>query len=193
MEEYSDNRLVEMAQAGDVEAFAELARRYQGRLFRTVLSLTRDWSDADDLTQEAFMQAFRALRRFNQDSGFYTWLYWIAVNLTLNYLKRSRPSRRMRRDLDPEMAPETTAADAAHASPESRSLNRELGRRLKEAVDALPLGYRLAFVLVEVQGMSHRQASDVLKCSENTVSWRMHRARRMLQSRLRPYLNGGTP
>ena len=138
------------------------------------------------------MQAFRALRGFKKESGFYTWLYRIAVNLTLNHLKKSRPSWKMRRDVDPDMRLEMSTAYSGDSSPERRSLNRELRHRLKEAVDALPLGYRLAFVLVEVQGMSHRQASDVLKCSENTVSWRMHRARRMLQSRLRPYLEGGT-
>ena len=191
MEDYSDDRLVGMAKADEVEAFAELARRYQGKIFRTVLSLTRNRSDADDLTQEAFMKAFRALPGFKQEAGFYTWLYRIAINLTLNHLKKTGPGNKLRRDLDPELQPDGHAAGEAHSSPEQRSLNTELRRRLKEAVDALPLGYRLAFVLVEIQGMSHRQASAVLRCAENTVSWRMHRARRILQSWLKPYLDGG--
>jgi RNA polymerase sigma-70 factor (ECF subfamily) len=159
------------------------------------LSLTRNRSDADDLTQEAFMHAFRALRGFKQEAGFYTWIYRIAVNLTLNFLKKNSPARKLRRELDPEQ--HVSGFDmnpgGSDPSPERVSLNRELRRRLRAAVDALPLGYRLAFVLVEFQGMSHRQASHVLRCSENTVSWRMHRARKMLQSRLKPYLEGGAP
>ncbi len=191
MEELSDSRLVGLAKTGDVEAFAELARRYQEKVFRTVLSLTRNRSDADDLTQEAFMHAFRALQGFKQEAGFYTWIYRIAVNLTLNFLKKSAPVRLLQRELNPELQGGTQNPDRADSSPERLSLNKELRRKLRAAVEALPLGYRLAFLLVELQGMSHRQASYVLRCSENTVSWRMHRARKMLQSRLRPYLEGG--
>lgn len=193
MEELSEDRLIGMAKTGDVEAFSELVRRHQAKVYRMILSLTRNTLDADDLTQEAFLQAFKSLRGFKQKAGFYTWLYRIAVNLTLNFLKKTGTERTKRAGLNMEIQTASSSPNGPNepAPPEIRSLRRELRDRLQDAVAALPRGYRLAFVLVEFQGLSHRQASLVLRCSENTVSWRMHRARRMLQSSIKPYLEGG--
>ena len=194
MEDLSEDRLIAMAKTGDVEAFSELIRRHQEKVYRMILSLTRSSLDADDLTQETFLQAFKSLKGFKQQAGFYTWLYRIAVNLTLNFLKKTAPERKRRLDLDPEarIVPGSPGGPGKTGPPESRSLTRELRARLQEAISALPTGYRLAFVLVEFQGMSHRQASVVLRCTENTVSWRMFRARKMLQLRMKPYLEGET-
>jgi RNA polymerase sigma-70 factor (ECF subfamily) len=194
MEDFSEDRLIGKAKTGDVEAFSELVRRYQEKVYRMILSLTRNSLDADDLTQEAFLQAFRSLKGFKHQAGFYTWLYRIAINLTLNFLKKTAPERKRRIDMDPEVriAPSSPGGPGKTGSPESDSLKRELRSRLQEAIAALPTGYRLAFVLVEFQGLNHRQASVVLRCSENTISWRMFRARKMLQARIKPYLEGGT-
>ena len=194
MEDLSEDRLIAMAKTGEVEAFSELIRRHQEKVYRMILSLTRSSLDADDLTQETFLQAFKSLKGFKQQAGFYTWLYRIAVNLTLNFLKKTAPEQKRRLDLDPEarIVPGSHGGPGKTGPPESRSLTRELRARLQEAISALPTGYRLAFVLVEFQGMSHRQASVVLRCTENTVSWRMFRARKMLQLRMKPYLEGGT-
>ncbi len=188
MADYSDDHLVELAKQGDVEAFAELARRCQERIFYSILALTKNHQDAGDLTQEALMQAFKSLRAFKQRSSFNTWVYRIAVNLTLNFLKKGKREG-ARQVLDESLSWVEAKEETSH-SPERGSLKRELSRKLQEAVDSLPLPYKASFVLVVFQGMTHYQASRVLGCSENTVSWRMHKARKMLQARLRPYLEG---
>jgi len=190
MEELSDERLVGSARGGDVAAFTVLARRYQNRIYGMIMGMTRNHQDADDLAQETFLQAFRALDGFRGRSSFYTWIYRIAVNLTLNFLKKAgREKNRAVIELD--AFAEGLDEQKKSSSPEKSSLRREFRKSLKEAIDALPLVYRSAFVMVEYQGMSHRQASEVLKCSENTVSWRMHKARKMLQTSLKPYWERG--
>ncbi len=188
MADYSDDHLVELAKQGDVESFAELARRCQERIFYSILALTKNHQDAGDLTQEALMQAFKSLKTFKQRSSFNTWVYRIAVNLTLNFLKKGK--REGTKQVLDESLSWVEAKEETSPSPERGSLKRELSRKLQEAVDSLPLPYKASFVLVVFQGMTHYQASRVLGCSENTVSWRMHKARKMLQARLRPYLEG---
>jgi RNA polymerase sigma-70 factor (ECF subfamily) len=188
MADFADDHLVRQAKQGDVDAFTELVRRFQERIYHTILSLTRNPQDANDLAQETFMHAYRSLRNFKQRSTFYTWIYRIAVNLTLNFLKRRK------RDEKGEVNFEDYSLDvklaASTLSPERYSMKKELSEKLKEAIDSLPLTYRTSFVLVVFQGMTHAQAAKVLRCHENTVSWRMHKARRMLQQILGPYLKG---
>jgi RNA polymerase sigma-70 factor (ECF subfamily) len=184
MTSISDDGLVDRAKQGDLDAYSELVRRHRERLYRTIFRFTRDHGDTDDLAQETFLQAYREIDRFRENSGFYTWLYRIAVNLSLNFLKRKK--REMgRREFD-----ERSVADrqAPGFSPEAVSLSRELHDRVNDAVDSLPLPYKTSFILVVYEGMSHGQAARVLGCSENTVSWRLHKARKMLQAKLRPVL-----
>jgi len=187
MEGPGDDLLVEQAKQGDVEAFAELARRSQQRIHRAILALTGNLQDADDLAQETFMQAYKTLRDFRQQASFFTWLYRIAINLTLNFLKRKKKER-MKETLD-ESLPLEFGSEILVGSPERDSLEKELSEKLKEAVDSLPIPYRASFVLVAFQGMTHGEAAQILRCSENTVSWRMHKARKMLQAKLKPYLS----
>ena len=188
MADRSDDHLVKLAKQGDVEAFAELARRCQERIFYSILALTKNHQDASDLAQEALMQAFKSLKIFKQRSSFYTWVYRIAVNLTMNFLKKEKKDGA--RKVHDESLSWAEAKEKASHSPEGHSLKRELSKKLREAVDSLPLPYRVSFVLVVFQGMTHNQAARVLGCSENTISWRMHKARKMLKARLRPYLEG---
>ncbi len=186
--DFADDHLVKLAKQGDVDAFAELVRRFQEKIYHTILSLTRNQQDANDLAQETFMHAYKSLRNFKQRSTFYTWIYRIAVNLTLNYLKRRK--RDEKREVHIEDYSLDLKSTASTQSPERHSMKKELSEKLKEAIDSLPLTYRTSFVLVVFQGMTHSQAAKVLRCSENTVSWRMHKARKMLQQILRPYLEG---
>ncbi len=189
MEDCSDGRLVAQAKQGDTDAFAELVRRCQEKIYYTILALTKNQQDASDLAQEAFMQAFKSLRSFRQRSSFYTWVYRIAVNLTLNFLKR-RKREDAQEVLDESQS--TGNGEVDHSlSPEGRSLKKELSEKMQTAIDSLPLSYRASFTLVVFQEMTHSQAARILGCSENTVSWRMHKARKMLQARLKPYLEGG--
>lgn len=188
MADFADDHLVKQAKQGDVDAFTELVRRFQEKIYHTILSLTRNQQDAYDLAQETFMHAYKSLRSFKQRSTFYTWLYRIAMNLTLNFLKKKK------RDEKREVHVEDYSLDVSSAditlSPEGHSMKKELSEKLKEAVDSLPLAYRASFVLVVSQGLTHTQAANILRCSENTISWRMHRARKMLQQKLKPYLEG---
>jgi RNA polymerase sigma-70 factor (ECF subfamily) len=188
MADFADDHLVRQAKQGDVDAFTELVRRFQERIYHTILSLTRNPQDANDLAQETFMHAYRSLRNFKQRSTFYTWIYRIAVNLTLNFLKRRK--RDEKREVNFEDYSLDVNLAASTLSPERYSMKKELSEKLKEAIDSLPLTYRTSFVLVVFQGMTHAQAAKVLRCHENTVSWRMHKARRMLQQILGPYLKG---
>jgi RNA polymerase sigma-70 factor (ECF subfamily) len=179
-----DEGLVEQAKQGDLEAYSELVRRYRERIYKTIYRFTRNHGDTDDLAQDTFLQAYREIGRFREKSGFYTWLYRIAVNLSLNFLKRTK--REMGRLAFDERFMEQE--QAVGFSPETASLNRELQDCLDEAVAALPLAYKTSFILVVYEGMSHRQAARILGCSENTISWRIHKARKMLQARLRPVI-----
>lgn len=182
----ADDALVDRAKQGDNEAYAELVRRVQMRIYRTIFGMTRSHEDADDLSQETFLYAYRALPHFRQKSSFYTWVYRIAVNLTLNFLKKKR--REKNRDEFEESVSVFDRAEHVARSPEGDALKKELNQKLEEAIGALPLAYRAAFNLVVFQGMSHGRAAEVLGCSENTVSWRMHKTRKMLQGRLKEYI-----
>ncbi len=191
MQERPDEVLVSEARQGKADAFAELARRYQQRIYRLVFSMTRNHPDSDDLCQEVFLTAFKSLSGFNQRSSFYTWIYRIAVNRSLNFLKK-RGREKERAEFDDNLALDGVAT-AQISSPEGRSIRGELRDRMRAAVDALPAPYKASFLLVVDQGMSHADAARALGCSENTVSWRMHKARKMLQERLRPYLTEAEP
>jgi len=190
MDERPDEALVEEVRRGRTEAFSELARRHQQRVYRLVYGMTRNHSDADDLSQEVFMTAFRSISGFTGRSGFYTWLYRIAVNRTLNFLRERRPEKE-RAEFHENLPCDSGSGD--DASPEGRSIQSELRGRMIEAVEALPPVYKASFLLVVDQGLSHAEAARALGCSENTISWRMHKARKMLQNRLRPFISEVAP
>ncbi len=189
MEAFADDQLVAHARKGDVDAFTELARRHQQKIFQTVLWMTKDQQDADDLCQETFLHAYKHLKKFKQKSSFYTWIYRIAVNLTLNFLKKKMRENK-RSSMPVEDCFREDIGSTYAFSPEKSSLRKELGQKLKQAIDTLPDPYKISFVLVVFQGMSHSQASEVMGCSESTISWRMFKARKMLQGKLLPYLGG---
>jgi RNA polymerase sigma-70 factor (ECF subfamily) len=190
MDGLSEEALVRQAQAGEEAAFAELARRHQQRVYATIFGLVRNHADADDLAQDTFLSAYRSIGGFRGGSSFYTWIYRIAVNLTMNHIKKR--SREKGRSELLENTPPSAQAQAV-ASPELRSQTDEISDKIAEALGGLPLPFRTAFQLVVNQGMSHGRAAGILGCSENTVSWRMHKARKMLQAKLKPFLNEVKP
>lgn len=190
MDGAQDEELVRRAREGEPAAFAELARLHRERVYGVVFGFVRNHADAEDLAQETFLQAYRAIGGFRGGSSFYTWLYRIAVNLTMNHLKKMKREKGRRELL--EATPPSAEARAA-ASPELRSQALEIGDRIALALEDIPLPFRAAFNLVVGQGLSHARAAEVLGCSENTVSWRMHKARKMLQARLGPFLGEVQP
>jgi RNA polymerase sigma-70 factor (ECF subfamily) len=188
MDDRPDERLVEEARGGAREAFAELVRRHERRVYAVALRLAGDRADADDLAQEVFLTAWKSVGSFRSGSSFYTWLYRITVNTSLTFLKK-RKRERNRAPFDENLSVGAHGRDPA-GGPEATSSMSELSGRIGQAMAGLPAHFRATFALVVDQGLSHADAAAVLGCSENTVSWRMHKARRLLQARLKPYLAG---
>lgn len=186
MDEHPEERLVDEARRGGREAFAELIRRHERQVYGIALRMAGNPADADDLAQEVFLTAWRSIGSFRSGSSFYTWLYRIAVNTSLTFLKK-RTREKNRAPFD-ENLPVGAPSPGPVPGPEDASALNELTGRIAGAVAGLPAHFRSAFALVVDQGLSHAEAAKVLGCSENTVSWRMHKARRLLQSRLKPYL-----
>jgi RNA polymerase sigma-70 factor, ECF subfamily len=173
--------LVRRAQCGDRRAFGELVRRYRERIFALVLHLTGNESDADDITQEVFWGAYRALGQFAGRSEFFTWVYRIAVNKSFNS-NRNR-SRRGETPLDDPRITKALAADA-WGDPIRAAELRQTYSRLLVALDSLPPEMRTTVVLVALQGLSHGEAAVILDCPVGTIAWRIHKARTILQRAL---------
>jgi RNA polymerase sigma-70 factor (ECF subfamily) len=178
-------RLVAAAKAGDAQAFEELVRRYRKRIFALALHLTGTPSDADDIAQDVFMRAFRALDRFEGRSEFFTWVYRMAVNRSLNVKRdKGRRSEDPIDDKDPRI--EYAVSVDSGGDPAKAAELRATYARLLRGLDSLPAEMRTTVVLVVLQGMSHGEAAVVQKCSEGTIAWRMHEARTRLFTTMNP-------
>jgi RNA polymerase sigma-70 factor (ECF subfamily) len=171
-------RLVVRAQGGDRAAFGELVRRYRARIYALTLHLTGSRSDADDITQEVFLRAYDRIAAFQGRSEFFTWLYRIAVNRSLN--ARRDGDRRRTSDLDDPRVQAAVAVDA-YGDPRRAAELRQSYARLVVALDRLSPQLRSTVVLVALQGLSHDEAAAVLGCSPGTVAWRIHEARERLR------------
>lgn len=163
-----------------------LIRTYQVPIYRLIYRMTGNREDAADLMQETMLKAYTGLKNFKARSGFNTWLYRIAVNEALNFLQRSGRERGKMEYLDEIDTIDSSLA--VTASPEETFMGEEFRTRLEQALAGLPADYKLAFNLVVFQGLSHSRAAEVLGCSEGTVSWKIHEARKMLREKMRPYL-----
>ena len=171
---------------GDNGAFSEVVGQYSRRVYALCYRILRDEEEARDITQEVFVKVYTKRRSFGGKSEIYTWIYRIAVNASLTYLKKK--GREKGRAAFDENAAVVGPVAGAPSSPEGSSALSELKGRVDEAVGSLPAHFRASFALVAGEGLSHRDAARVLGCSENTVAWRMHKARKLLRARLRPFL-----
>jgi len=184
MSERTDRELVEAAQKGDADAFGALMRRHQKRVYRLALHLVRNSAEAEDVTQDTFVRAYGALDRFDGRSEPFTWIYRIAVNLSLNAIRARKPSERRSSPDDPRIESLLVERRAKLASPEAASEDKELAFALMTAIDALSEILRTTLVLVIIDGVAHADAGKILGCSEGTVAWRIHEARRRLREHL---------
>ncbi len=185
MAKASDHELIQQAREGSADAFGVFVRRHQKRIYRLAVHMLRDANEAEDVTQETFMRAYQALARFQGNSQPYTWLYRIAVNLSLNIIRTRKPRAHVTGDDDPRVeAWLARKASTAQRDPSAASEQRELAKALCDGIDRLSDTLRTTLVLVCIDGMGHAQAAEVLGCPEGTVAWRVHEARRKLRSHL---------
>ncbi len=185
-----DMALVKRAKQEDSAAYDDLIRRYQERIYATVYHMTSNHEDANDLTQETFIKAYRALKSFKGDSSFYTWIYRIAVNKTINFLKTRKNRTHMSlNDLDfnAEHDPDLVALISERTP--RRDLNlAELQEKLNEAMQKLSESHRMVVTLHDVQGLSHDEIAEIVGCNVGTVRSRLFYARQQLQGTLSDYL-----
>ena len=181
-----DAELVERAREGDTRAFDALVVKYADKLYGLVYNMTAHKEDTHDLLQEIFAKAFRSLRHFGGRSSFYTWIYQIALNRTINFLKhRKRRTGLSLNDLDSGIQNDPALIDSSHgADPERQSKLHELQKRLNEAMMALSDDHRAVVTMFDIQGLPHAEIGRILKVSEGTVRSRLHYAHVHLQSLL---------
>jgi RNA polymerase sigma-70 factor (ECF subfamily) len=185
-----DRQLVERAQRGDKQAFELLVQKYQRKLARLLARFIRDPAEVEDVTQEAFIKAYRALPAFRGDSAFYTWLYRIGINTAKNYLMALGRRAPTSTEVEAEDAEGLEAADQLRDvnTPESQLLSKEIGTTVTETIEALPEELRTAIQLRELEGMSYEDIARIMDCPIGTVRSRIFRAREAIAERLRPLL-----
>ena len=188
-----DQALVERAQGGDKHAFDQLVSKYQRKLGRLLSRFIRDPAEVEDVSQEAFIKAYRALPSFRGDSAFYTWLYRIGINTAKNYLVAQGRRAPTSTEFDSEEAETFESADQLRDinTPESLLLSKQIGETVNGAIDALPDELRTAIVLREIEGLSYDEIAGMMDCPIGTVRSRIFRAREAIAQKLRPLLDTG--
>lgn len=185
-----DAELVARVQRGDKKAFELLVLKYQRKILRLLSRFVRDPGEVEDVCQEAFIKAYRALPQFRGESAFYTWLYRIAINTAKNHLVASgrRPSSPSEyENEDGETFDETDNLSDIN-TPESMMATREIAQTVNAAIEALPEELRTAIVLREIEGMSYEDIAASMDCPIGTVRSRIFRAREAIATKLRPLL-----
>lgn len=190
LEASEDVLLIQKIQAGEVALFDKLVKKYRERLYSVVYNLTSNKEDAADLTQDAFIKAFRSINKFKGTSSFFTWIYRIAVNTTISHLKKNK----LRRFFSFEMIQEEGASEeilntlCTKVTSEKSVFLKELQEKLNEALQTLSISHRTVIVLYEIEGLSHQEIAQVMESSEGTVRSRLHYAKQQLQVLLKDYL-----
>ena len=186
----ADRVLVARAQKGETAAFDQLVVKYSPRLYGMIYHMTSNKEDANDLMQDVFAKAYRSLSRFRGKSSFYTWIYAIGTNMTLNFLKkRKRRAAWSLDDLDSGIQNDDAMVDIAHAAkPRHQSDVNELQKKLNEAMQSLSDDHRAVVTMFDIQGIPHAEISKILKVSEGTVRSRLFYAHRQLQGHLEEFI-----
>lgn len=185
-----DQLLVERVQRGDKKAFELLVSKYQRKLLRLVMRLVHDHAEAEDVVQEAFIKAYRALANFRGDSAFYTWLYRIGINTAKNHLVTQ--GRRAPTSTDADIDAAETFADADGLrdinTPESQLATKQIASTVNSAMSSLPEELRNAISLREIEGLSYEEIAELMLCPIGTVRSRIFRAREAIAEKLRPLI-----
>jgi RNA polymerase sigma-70 factor (ECF subfamily) len=188
-ERKADQELILRLQRGDKRAFDLLVLKYQQKVINLVSRYVRDSSEAQDVAQEAFIKAYRALPRFRGDSAFYTWLYRIAINTAKNHIV-SQSRRPPSNGVETEVAEQLDAGVRLqeHATPENFLLEDEIALTVRKAIDELPDDLRTAITLRELEGLSYEEIANTMSCPVGTVRSRIFRAREAIDTKLKPLL-----
>jgi RNA polymerase sigma-70 factor (ECF subfamily) len=190
-EKAADQALVERVQKGDKKAFDVLVLKYQHKVANLISRYIRDQAEVLDVTQEAFIKAYRALPKFRGDSAFYTWLYRVAINTAKNHLA-SQSRRPPGDDIEAETAEQMDVGAPLKEgdTPERLALQREIAETVQQAMDELPTDLRTAIVLRELEGLTYEEIAQAMDCPIGTVRSRIFRAREAIDARLKPLLKG---
>jgi RNA polymerase sigma-70 factor (ECF subfamily) len=180
--ENKDSYYVDRCLKGDKSAFAFIVDRYKKQMYSVAYSMTHNHDDADDLSQEAFVKAYENLGKFKLGTNFRSWLYRITVNLCIDHLRRKKRVREEQIDDRLEVIPHN------NPDPQENLESRELMKNIMAAMDSLPKAQRTVVILREIQGLDLREISEIMRCSENTIRWRLHSARKKLRKKLEGYL-----
>jgi RNA polymerase sigma-70 factor (ECF subfamily) len=185
-----DQQLVERAQRGDKHAFELLVHKYQRKLERLLSRIIRNPSEIEDVAQEAFIKAYRALPNFRGDSAFYTWLYRIGINTAKNYLVAMGRRAPTSTEYDSEEAETFDDADGLRDinTPENILMSKQVAQTVNDAIDALPEELRTAITLREIDGLTYEEIAQIMDCPIGTVRSRIFRARESVAEKLRPQL-----
>ena len=185
-----DQQLVERAQRGDKKAFELLVSKYQRKLGRLLSRFIRDPTEVEDVAQEAFIKAYRALPSFRGDSAFYTWLYRIGINTAKNYLVAMGRRAPTTTDIDSEEAEGFEDGDQLRDlnTPENEMMSRQVAETVNQTLEELPEELRTAITLREIEGLSYEDIASIMNCPIGTVRSRIFRAREAIAERLRPLL-----
>ena len=185
-----DQQLVERAQRGDKQAFELLVAKYQRKLWRLLSRFIRDPAEVEDVAQEAFIKAYRALPSFRGDSAFYTWLYRIGINTAKNYLVAMGRRAPTTTEFDSEEAESFENGDQLRDinTPESVMMSKQIATTVNETMEELPEELRTAITLREIEGLSYEEIAGIMNCPIGTVRSRIFRAREAIAARLRPLI-----
>lgn len=186
-----DHLLVERVQRGDKQAFGLLVTKYQRKLGRLLSRLIRDPAEVEDVAQETFIKAYRALPSFRGDSAFYTWLYRIGINTAKNYLVSQGRRAPTTTEFDSEEAETFEEGDQLRDinTPERLLMTKQIGETVNVAMEALPEELRTAIVLREIEGLSYEEIAAIMECPIGTVRSRIFRAREAISEKLKPLLD----
>jgi RNA polymerase sigma-70 factor, ECF subfamily len=188
-----DQQLVERVQRGDKRAFDLLVVKYQRKLGRLLSRFIRDPSEVEDVTQEAFIKAYRALPNFRGDSAFYTWLYRIGINTAKNHLVAMGRRAPTSTEMDAEEAENLESGDQLRDlnTPENQMMSRQVGDTVNQTLQELPEELRTALTLREIEGLSYEEIATAMQCPVGTVRSRIFRAREAVAAKLKPLLDTG--
>ena len=176
---------------GDETALAPLIEKYKRMVYRLAMQITKNHADAEDVMQETFLKVYCSIRTFRKDAAFETWVYRIAVNEALNFVKRRerRQERTIETTAEAEFEMDMRYRATRASDPHVHAEKAELRRYVTEAVNSLPLKHRTVVILHEFEGLTHAEIASILNCSEGTVRSRLHYARKKLRTLLKPYVD----